>query len=42
MQVYREQTEPLVNYYAMKGILKRIPAVGDVKEVFTRIEAALG
>lgn len=41
LQVYKDQTEPLVEYYSAKGILKRIPAVGTVDEVFARIESAL-
>ena len=37
LQVYEEQTEPLVEYYARAGIVKRIPAVGTVGEVFASI-----
>lgn len=41
LQVYKAQTEPLVEYYARAGILKRVPAVGTVEEVFARITQAL-
>lgn len=41
LQVYKEQTQPLEDYYANKGILKRIPAVGTVEEVFERIDKVL-
>lgn len=37
LQVYREQTQPLVEYYDRAGILKRIRAVGSVEEVFEEI-----
>ncbi|MHB0912277.1 MAG: adenylate kinase [Armatimonadota bacterium] len=42
LQVYREQTEPLVAYYAAKGTLKPVPAVGTVDEVSARIAEVLG
>ena len=41
LQVYREQTEPLVEYYDKAGILKRIPAVGSVEEVFEKVSRTL-
>ncbi len=41
LQVYRDQTEPLVGYYRNAGILKSIPATGTVEEVFQRIEKTL-
>jgi adenylate kinase len=41
LQVYAEQTRPLEEYYLNKGMLKRIPAVGTVEEVFERISQVL-
>jgi adenylate kinase len=41
LQVYREQTEPLVEYYQKAGILKSIPATGTVEEVFQRTVSTL-
>ena len=41
LQVYREQTEPLVEYYSESGVLRRVSAVGTVDEVFDRISQAL-
>lgn len=41
LQVYREQTEPLVEYYDRAGILKRVPAVGSVEEVFEKVSKIL-
>ncbi len=41
MQVYREQTEPLVEFYAARGLLAVIDAVGTVDEVTLRSVQAL-
>jgi adenylate kinase len=36
LEVYREQTEPLVAFYEQRGQLRRIEAVGSVEEVTAR------
>jgi adenylate kinase len=41
MDVYRGQTEPLVAYYAQRGLVRRVDALGTVDEVEKRIEEAL-
>jgi adenylate kinase len=41
LQVYRNQTEPLKDYYRKAGILEEIDGIGTVKEVFSRIEKVL-
>lgn len=41
LQVYREQTEPLVGFYAELGLLAVIDAVGTVDEVTLRAVQAL-
>jgi adenylate kinase len=41
MQVYNEQTAPLVAYYDARGKLRRIDGVGSVEEVFARISEVL-
>ena len=41
LQVYREQTAPLVDFYAADGILRRVDADGDVDTVAARVLAAL-
>ena len=41
MQVYRDQTEPLVAYYTERGILVEIDGAGSMDEVEKRIEGAL-
>ena len=41
LQVYREQTEPVVDYYEKRGKLKVVNAEGAVDEVYERLRAAL-
>jgi len=42
LQVYREKTEPLIQYYEKAGALRRVDGLGTPDEVYTRIRAALG
>jgi len=42
LDVYRRQTEPVVDYYRARGKLKSIDAVGSIDEVFERFVAAVG
>jgi len=42
MEVYRQQTAPLLDYYRFKGILTPIDAMGTPDEVFERIKTAVG
>ena len=42
LEVYREQTHPLVAVYAERGLLVSVDAVGDLDEVTARILQALG
>jgi adenylate kinase len=41
MRVYREQTQPLVDHYRARGVLRELDGVGTMDEVAARIEAAL-
>jgi adenylate kinase len=41
LRLYREQTEPLVEYYRARSILVGIPADRSVDEVFAEIQRAL-
>ena len=41
LAVYRERTQPLIDYYAKRGLLRRIDADGSLDEVETRLEAAI-
>jgi len=38
---YREQTEPLLQYYAQRDLLKSIDGLGTVDEIFDRAKAVL-
>lgn len=37
LSVYREQTEPVVDYYRSRGLLKTIDADGSMEEVYERL-----
>ena len=41
LKVYTERTQPLIDYYAKKGLLRRIDADGSLDEVSKRLEAVL-
>lgn len=41
LEVYREQTAPLVAYYSERGLLVEVDAMGSVDEVTARMIAAL-
>ena len=41
LKVYDEKTRPLIDFYAKRGLLRTIPATGDVDEITRRLEAAL-
>jgi len=42
LDVYRQQTEPLVNFYKKRDKLKTINADGSIDEVYERFQQALG
>jgi adenylate kinase len=42
MKVYRDQTEPLLEYYSDRNELKTVDAVGSMDEVFARALRAVG
>ena len=41
INVYRKQTEPVIDYYKNKGILHEVEASGSVEKVFEAIEEVL-
>ena len=41
LSVFAEQTAPLAEYYRKQGLLKEVYGMGEVDEIFARIEAAL-
>lgn len=42
LEVYRRQTEPLVEYYRNAGLLVTVDGEGEMERVYSRLEAALG
>ncbi len=41
LQVYRSQTEPLIDYYRDRGLLKTVDAVGSIGDVYGRLSEAV-
>lgn len=41
LDVFRQRTEPVIEYYGKRGTLKKIDAEGDIDEVYSRLLAAL-
>jgi len=41
LAVYRERTQPLIDYYAKKNLLRRIDADGSLEDVDARLERAI-
>jgi adenylate kinase len=42
LEVYRQQTEPLVRFYEGRGLLRRIAGTGEIPEIFARMVQSLG
>lgn len=42
LSVYHEQTQPLIDFYGKKGILKTVDGTLNMKDVFSAITAILG
>lgn len=42
LKVYHDQTQPLIDFYTEKGVLKTVDGTVDMKDVFAAIEAILG
>ena len=38
---YRQQTAPLLEYYAKRGLLKKVKGLGSVEEIFARVKTEL-
>ena len=37
LEVYQQDTEPLIDFYEQKGMVIRINAVGDVDDIYKQI-----
>ena len=42
LEVYQEQTAPLIDYYGGKGILKSVSGTGNIDEIFNNVVSTLG
>jgi adenylate kinase len=42
LEVYRQQTEPLIAYYRERGLIAPVEAAGTVEEIGARIASVLG
>jgi adenylate kinase len=42
LQVYREKTEPLIDFYRAAGLLKTVEGEGDIEEIYARLKVLLG
>ncbi len=42
LKVYHEQTQPLIDYYTAKGVLRTVDGTKDMNDVFAEIVAILG
>jgi adenylate kinase len=40
-RVYRQQTEPLIEYYSRDGLLRRVAGTGSVEKIFEGIRSAI-
>ncbi len=41
LEVYRNETEPVLNYYRKQSVVEEVNGVGDVDEIFERIKKAV-
>lgn len=42
LEVYTQQTAPLIDYYSGKGILKSLSGTGSIDDIFANVTATLG
>ena len=42
LNVYHEQTQPLIDYYTQAGVLKEVDGTADIEDVFHEIIEILG
>jgi adenylate kinase len=42
LQVYHEQTAPLVSYYEKRGVVRRVKGMGSVDDIQARVREAVG
>lgn len=42
LDVYTQQTAPLIDYYSKKNIMKTVMGVGSINDIFSKVTAVLG
>jgi adenylate kinase len=42
LEVYTQQTAPLIDYYSKKNIMKTVMGVGSINDIFSKVTAVLG
>ncbi len=42
LDVYTQQTAPLISYYSKKNIMKTVMGVGSINDIFNKVTAVLG
>jgi adenylate kinase len=42
LKAYRDQTAPVLAYYEAKGLVRRVPAIGPIEVVASRVRGAIG
>ncbi len=42
LDVYTQQTAPLIDYYSKKSIMKTVMGVGSINDIFNKVTAVLG
>lgn len=41
LDVYKKETQPVLNYYKKQGVVKEVDGVGSIDEIFNRIKGKL-
>jgi adenylate kinase len=41
LEIYDTETKPVIDYYAKRGLVQRIPGVGTMEEIGARLTAIL-
>ena len=42
LKAYRDQTAPVLAFYEAKGLVRRVPAIGAIDGIASRVRAAVG
>lgn len=42
LQVYYQKTKPVLDYYINQGLVKDVPGVGDIEDIFNNVKKSLG